>query len=169
MVARYNLDSCTIQHHTVDVSPLDDIQRALIMFSRSSKLQARAIGMSFVTTTILSYVASTPEPHATGLADDYGLDKSTVSRQLGVLEDQGLIRRVPHATRARSQLLKLTAKGRRVLASAIANHRERLGESLGAWPEADLVAFSRLLSRFVLDLDRTDVAKSTQPELEPTS
>jgi len=143
--------------------PLDDIQRALILFSRSSKLHARAVGLSFVTTTILSYVASTPEPHATGLADEYGLDKSTVSRQLAVLEDQGLIRRAPHATRARSQVLKLTPKGRRDLESAIANHRRRLGESLGAWSEADLVAFSRLLSRFVLDLDRTE-SSFTNPE-----
>jgi DNA-binding MarR family transcriptional regulator len=150
--------------------PLDDIQRALILFSRSSKLQARAVGMSFVTTTILFYVASTPEPHATGLADEYGLDKSTVSRQLAVLEDQGLIRRAPHATRARSQLLKLTAKGRRDLASAIANHRRRLAESLGTWPDSDVVTFSRLLSRFVLDLDRTDsVAKPTEPQAEPRS
>jgi DNA-binding MarR family transcriptional regulator len=147
--------------------PLDDIQRALILFSRNSKLHGRSVGMSFVTTTILSYVASTPEPHATGLADEYGLDKSTVSRQLAVLEDQGLIRRLPHATRARSQLLKLTAKGRRAFASAIANHRRRLGDSLGTWPEADLVAFSRLLSRFVLDLDRTDSA--TRPQLEATA
>ncbi len=160
-----------MQHHDRGVSdPLDDIQRALILVSRSSKLQARAVGMSFVTTTILFYVAGTPEPHATGLADEYGLDKSTVSRQLAVLEEQGLIRRAPHATRARSQLLKLTAKGRRDLAFAIANHRSRLAASLGTWPETDIVAFSRLLSRFVLDLDRTDrMAKTTQPQEEATS
>jgi DNA-binding MarR family transcriptional regulator len=159
-----------MQHHSQGVTdPLDDIQRALILFSRSSKLQARAAGMSFVTTTILFYVASTPEPHATGLADEYGLDKSTVSRQLAVLEDQGLIRRAPHATRTRSQLLKLTTKGRRGLASAIANHRRRLAESLGTWPDADVVAFSRLLARFVLDLDRAvSGAKATPPQLETT-
>ena len=165
MVASYNLDSCAIQPHILsmaaDEHALDDIQRAFITFSRSSKVHARAFGLSFVTATILLYIDSNVEPHATGLADEYGLDKSTVSRQLAYLESQGLLRRVAHATRPRAQLLKLTAKGQRALSEAIARHRTRLGDALKGWPKADVVALSRLLSRFVVDLDRHDTATAT--------
>jgi DNA-binding MarR family transcriptional regulator len=137
---------------------LDEIQRALITFSRSTKVHARSFGLSFVTATILVYIDSAAEPHATGLADEYGLDKSTVSRQLADLESQGLLRRVIHATRPRTQLLKLTAKGERVLSAARTRHRTRLAETLENWPKADVVELSRLLSRFVVDLDRHDTA-----------
>jgi DNA-binding MarR family transcriptional regulator len=46
-------------------------------------------GLSFVAFGVLTYVDSAPSPHAKDLADVYGLDKSTVSRQLADLEAQG--------------------------------------------------------------------------------
>ena len=37
----------------------------------------------------------------------------------------------------------------------------RLAETLRSWPKADVVALSRLLSRFVADLERQDTATAT--------
>lgn len=137
--------------------PIGEIHRAIITVSRSARIQAiRESNLSLVALAILSYVDNTADPTATDLAGEYGLDKSTVSRQLADLERQALLRRVPDATRARMQLLKLTAKGRRCLSAARTSQRKRLGKKLGNWPAADVVAFSRLLSRFASATNRPD-------------
>lgn len=50
------------------------------------------------------------------LAERYGLEKSTVSRQLSQLEEDGLLHRVAHPSRPRTKLLELTDTGRARLA-----------------------------------------------------
>ena len=131
--------------------PIGDIQRAIILFNRTSRTQLAhaSEGWSFVTATILSYIDGSPDPTATDLAELYGLDKSTVSRQLADLEDQGFIKRQPHDTRPRTQLLVLTAKGRRTRSQAIERHRELIARNLASWSEDDIARFAALLTRFV--------------------
>jgi DNA-binding MarR family transcriptional regulator len=131
--------------------PIGDIQRALILFNRTSRTQAARAdaGWSFVVAAMLSYIESSPDPTATDLAELYGLDKSTVSRQLGDLEDQGFVTREPHETRPRTQHLSLTAKGRRALATAVQRHRELIEKNLASWSPDDISRFAALLSRFV--------------------
>jgi len=88
--------------HLVANDPVGEIQRAIILFTRNSRTQAARDGWSFVTAAILSYIDSSLDPTAMDLAELYGLDKSTVSRQLADLEDQGLMTRAPHETRPRT-------------------------------------------------------------------
>jgi DNA-binding MarR family transcriptional regulator len=150
---RASRPSLCLHHELVatDDDPIGEIQRSIMTFTRNSRNQAAksVAGGSFVSAAILSYVDASDDPTATDLAALWGLDKSTVSRQLADLEEQGLLKRAPHARRSRTQQLKLTAKGRRALDTAIAKHRERIAKVLASWAPAEIARFGELLSRFV--------------------
>ncbi|MDX3584961.1 MarR family transcriptional regulator [Streptomyces europaeiscabiei] len=135
--------------------PLDAIHESIILFSRNSRARANNMydGLSFVAYTMLSYVRAVPQPTASDLAERYGLEKSTVSRQLSQLEEHGLLRRVSHPSRPRTKLLELTDTGRDRLARVRQHQRKALQERLGRWPDEDVETFSRLLRRFVTELD----------------
>ncbi|WP_405467380.1 MarR family winged helix-turn-helix transcriptional regulator [Streptomyces canus] len=135
--------------------PLDVIHEAIILFSRNAKARANNMhdDLSFVAYTMLSYVGSVPQPTASDLAERYGLEKSTVSRQLSRLEEDGLLRRVAHPSRPRTKLLELTDTGHARLARVRQHQRKGLEERLGRWPDEDVEAFGRLLRRFVTELD----------------
>ena len=130
--------------------PIGEIQRAIIQFTRNSRSAAArsAAGGSFVGAAIMSYVVNAADPTATDLAELWGMDKSTVSRQLADLEAQRLVVRTAHPTRARTQRLRLTAKGQRALAAAIANHRDRIAKVVATWSARDVSQFAALLTRF---------------------
>ena len=133
------------------VDPITVLQQALVQFARNSRKHVAytTVGGSFVAAAVLSYIANTADPTATGLAEAYGLDKSTVSRQLADLEEQGFVRRSRHPRRPRTQDLHLTAKGKRALVTAIERHRDRLVETLATWSARDVAAFASLLARYV--------------------
>ncbi|WP_406358323.1 MarR family winged helix-turn-helix transcriptional regulator [Streptomyces sp. NBC_00658] len=148
-----------------DRDPIEEIHQAIVQFTRSTRTQSNDMyqGLSFVAFGVLTYVDSTQSPHAKDLADAYGLDKSTVSRQLAELEAQGLLLRVPAPHLPRAQLLKLTPKGRRRLRVTRARQQEGLRQLFGEWAEEDVAVFGRLLARFVGETGRS----SGLPELPP--
>ncbi|KOG27052.1 hypothetical protein ADK36_00245 [Streptomyces viridochromogenes] len=61
---------------------------------------------------------------------------------------------VAHPSRPRTKLLELTDTGRACLARVRQHQRKGLQERLGRWPDEDVETFSRLLWRFVTELDR---------------
>ncbi|WP_033294625.1 MarR family winged helix-turn-helix transcriptional regulator [Amycolatopsis jejuensis] len=132
---------------------LDAIHRAMILFSRGSRVRSNELyeGLGFVPYTLLSSVDLADCAHAADLAQEYGLDPSTVSRQLAELEDAGLLVRGPDPHHSRKQRLELTAAGRCAVATTRAAQRERLAERLQDWPRHDVTEFGRLLTRFVAD------------------
>ncbi|MEW2397239.1 MarR family winged helix-turn-helix transcriptional regulator [Streptomyces sp. NPDC046862] len=153
------LDGCFIQQQDGVMAardePLDTIHEAIILFSRNARVRANNMydELSFVAYTMLSYVGTFPQPTASDLAERYGLEKSTVSRQLSRLEEDGLLHRVAHPSRSRTKLLQLTDTGRARLARVRQYQRKGLDERLGRWPDEDVETFSRLLWRFVTELD----------------
>lgn len=144
-------------NETADSDTIKEIRRALVTLIRKVRgIAALGRGLSYAGTTILVYVDQAADAHATSLAHELGLDKSTVCRQLADVEQQGLLRKEPHPIHPRMQRLKLTAKGRRVLSSTVALQSKQISEVLRDWPEPDVVAFCQLLWRFVHDIERTD-------------
>jgi DNA-binding MarR family transcriptional regulator len=131
--------------------PVDEIHQSIILFMRATRTRSSDmyLGLSFVAYSIVSYVDLSPCPHASDLAEEYGLDKSTVSRQLADLENSDLLYRVPDPRHPRKQMLKLTPKARRHLSKIRRLQRERLVLELESWPAADVAEFGRLLHRFV--------------------
>ncbi len=88
------------------------------------------------------------------LAQAFGLDPSTITRQVQALEHEGLVERRPDPTDRRASLLDLTDQGREVLTATRDRRREWLRASLGDWDEHDHEEFGRLLEKFNLSIDK---------------
>ena len=85
---------------------------------------------------------------ASDLAAHFGLGKATVSRQLKVLAELGLIQRRPDPADGRAHVLALTEEGRRRLENARGARRERWHGLFGAWPVTDVRLLADMLARF---------------------
>jgi DNA-binding MarR family transcriptional regulator len=85
---------------------------------------------------------------ASDLALHFGLGKATVSRQLKVLAELGLIERRPDPADGRAHVLALTEEGRQRLESARTARRKRWNAVLGTWPIDDVRLMAGMLARF---------------------
>lgn len=74
--------------------------------------------------------------------------RATISRQLKVLDELGLISRSPDPEDGRAHLLALTPEGRRRLHNARAAREGQLRTLLAAWPEEDVRLLAVMLERF---------------------
>lgn len=88
------------------------------------------------------------------LAHTFGLDPSTITRQVQALEQSGLVRREADPSDRRASLLSLSREGAEVLERTRAHRRARMHAALEDWPEADLAEFGRLLERFNQSIDK---------------
>ena len=73
---------------------------------------------------ILVALGSAGDLSVTALAGALGLDRTTLTRNLGVLEKRGLVHTAEHADDARVRVVSLTAEGSRELAAALARWDE---------------------------------------------
>jgi DNA-binding MarR family transcriptional regulator len=85
--------------------------------------------------------------HASAVADQLGVDRSVVSRQLRQLQDLGLVEVGADAQDGRVRVLALTAAGRAGVEADDAQGGSRLIRGLGGWSRADLDAFAGYLAR----------------------
>jgi DNA-binding MarR family transcriptional regulator len=88
------------------------------------------------------------------LAQAFGLDPSTITRQVQALEHEHLVERRPDPTDRRASLLDLTDQGRAVLTETRARRREWLEAALDDWDDDDHAEFGRLLEKFNLSIDK---------------
>jgi DNA-binding MarR family transcriptional regulator len=102
--------------------------------------------------SMLTQIEAAPGTRATDLAVLFGLDKSTVSRQLNDLETAGLIRREGERPGRRGQVLALSPAGRRRLEVEAGKARRHFDERLSGWNARDIAALADMIDRFVDDL-----------------
>ena len=88
------------------------------------------------------------------LAQAFGLDPSTITRQVQALEETGLAHRETDPTDRRASLLDLTSHGREVLDETRTRRREAFFRAMAEWDDSDREEFGRLLAKFNADLDR---------------
>jgi len=81
------------------------------------------------------------------LATAFGLDPSTITRQVQALEKAGLVVRHADPDDRRASILDLTEEGKVTLAHTRAYRRERLEEVLADWPDHDREELARLLTK----------------------
>jgi DNA-binding MarR family transcriptional regulator len=81
------------------------------------------------------------------LAWAFGLDPSTITRQVQALEKGGLVQRRTDDVDRRASILDLSVEGRDVLDRTRTYRRERLQELLEEWPDQDRDEFARLLTK----------------------
>ena len=104
--------------------------------------------------SILCQLADTGRQRLGALANAFGLDPSTITRQVQALERAGLVARHPDDEDRRASILDLTDEGRTVLEHTRSYRRERLEQVLGDWAEADRERLARLLTRFNASIQR---------------
>jgi DNA-binding MarR family transcriptional regulator len=88
------------------------------------------------------------------LATAFGLDPSTITRQVQALEELTLASRVTDPSDRRASILDLTDNGRTILDRTREHRRGRMQVALADWPESDRVEFGRLLKQFNTSVDR---------------
>jgi len=87
------------------------------------------------------------------LATAFGLDPSTITRQVQALEELGLASRTTDPSDRRASILDVTPSGHDVLGRTRTHRRARLQKALSDWPERDLTDFGRLLKEFNASVD----------------
>lgn len=87
------------------------------------------------------------------LAEEFGLDKSTMSRQVSALLRIGLVRRSPDPLDGRAFLLELTDEGRDRLDEVSRARHEEWRRRLGSWSAEEIGALADGLTRLAATLD----------------
>lgn len=88
------------------------------------------------------------------VARQFGIDKSTASRHLSRLAEQGLVESIPDERDARSVLLRVTPLGDERLAEARELRMRPLRRVFATWSEVDQAELTRLLARLNSELDQ---------------
>jgi DNA-binding MarR family transcriptional regulator len=138
---------------------IEDLYSQLSSLIRRSRELSNELhpDLSLMAHTFLLLVESTPEIRASDLTERLGLDKSTVSRQLDQLANDGLLDRVGGRPGRRGDPLSLTAAGRDALAADADRVRARVTGWLDGWKDDDIAAFATSIARFNAAVDASIV------------
>ncbi|GLX14282.1 transcriptional regulator [Pseudomonas straminea] len=99
------------------------------------------VGLSVAQYSLLRHLQRLDQPSITGLADAVGLERSTLGRNLRVLEGRGLVALADGADQ-RNRLVSLTIRGEKLIA-----------EALDAWQGVQLELKQRLQPHHLQALD----------------
>lgn len=91
-----------------------------------------------------------------GLAEAFGLDLSTVNRQVAALCRKGLVDRSPDPEGGPARLLEPTPLGLELLAADRAVLHEQLGRIVGGWDSGEVEALRALLERFNVAIEELE-------------
>jgi DNA-binding MarR family transcriptional regulator len=104
---------------------------------------------------IMSRIADSGPQRLSSLAHTFGLDPSTITRQVQALESSCLLERSRDPEDRRASLLALTQAGRDVLGSTRSLRVQRLRDAMSAWSAEERRTFGRLLEDFNEAVGRT--------------
>jgi DNA-binding MarR family transcriptional regulator len=104
-------------------------------------------------TFLLAHIDRHAPVRATDLAEYVGLDLSTVSRHLRVLEDQAHVVRSPDPDDRRASLLALSPDGQAALERAVKARAATLAEATAHWADSDVTTLAHLLTCLADDLE----------------
>ena len=148
---------------TTERRNLHDLERELTRFWRRSRVASTSIAtevhpdLDVASYTVLVTISDLSPSMANAVraidvAETLGLHKSTMSRNIAVLERLGLIAREPSPEDARARILTITESGRASLDAAVSARRARVSNILARWPAADVGDLARLLGQLNDDL-----------------
>lgn len=96
---------------------------------------------------LLARIEREPDVRASELAEHIGVGRGTMSRQLGRIEQLGLIERRPDPDDSRGQLIRVTPEGARRVDAARVARRAYLESALGAWSGEERAQLAEQLHR----------------------
>ncbi len=117
------------------------VRKTARLISQSYDRALKPHGLNTNQFSILALIGATPEPQSlTDTARVLGMDRTTLTRNLRLLDKAGLTKTLVDAQDARTRRLALTDKGWAVLAAALPSWRGVQGQTLAAmgpesWPD----------------------------------
>jgi DNA-binding MarR family transcriptional regulator len=147
-------------------STVDEVENALIPLVRylsSARTWRRIAGSAGIHLDrarylVLRAVAESEPVRTTAVAEQVGVDPSTMSRHLAMLERDGCVTRSADPDDGRAQAVALTPAGREVMEKARAARHELISAALAAWDDADRTHLAALLGRLADDFLRVERA-----------
>ncbi|GAA0506676.1 MarR family transcriptional regulator [Saccharopolyspora subtropica] len=112
---------------------------------------------------LLTELVHRGECRASDLAHHRIVDASVVSRQLGQLEQAGLITRRPDPADRRVSLLRATPDGERAVAELERRKAEWIASALASWDDAKVRELTRLLGDAMDDIRRHTINEGICP------
>ena len=104
-------------------------------------------GLRRADASVLKVLSKDGEQRSGEIATKLGVDASVVSRQLTVLESDGLVSRRPDPADARVSLVALSAAGGQRLRNLYANYTQYLRAALADWDDEQMAAAAEAISR----------------------
>ncbi|HEY5111380.1 MAG TPA: MarR family transcriptional regulator [Acidimicrobiales bacterium] len=104
-------------------------------------------GLSPLATELLRVVVESGSIRASDLANTLFVTKTSISRYVNEMLDDGLLVQRRDPTDGRATLLSLSSTGRRALEEREARRTAVLGELCGGWPKGDVATLTTLLRR----------------------
>lgn len=129
------------------------VRRLSLMLARhvDENLEAAAYGL-------LSALNDVGDVRAGELAERFGVDKSTVSRQLAQMETAGLVERIPDPKDGRARFVHVTEAGKARVAELRQARGHWLQRVLDDWDTEDVDQLVGLLSRLNVALEAREHA-----------
>jgi DNA-binding MarR family transcriptional regulator len=143
---------------------VDDVENALIPLVRylssprtwRQLAAATDLALDRARYVVLRAVAETEPVRTTALAEQVGVDPSTMSRHVSILDQVGLVSRVPDPLDGRAQAVSLTPAGREVMEKVRAARHDLITAALDGWDDTDRAQLASLLGRLADDFLRVE-------------
>lgn len=112
---------------------------------RARAVHPDLMGASYL---LLVMLAQEGPIRASSMAEEFGIDKGAISRQLQNLEELGLVVRTPDPADGRATLVSASPQAVRRLEGVSKQRRSALGDRLAGWTPEELAAFTDQLERY---------------------
>ncbi|NKX50553.1 MarR family transcriptional regulator [Arthrobacter deserti] len=146
------------------VAAIDSLERQLSVLWRGARANSHRVArqvhpdMEPAAYGLLAILQREESMRLTDLAANIGVGKPSVSRQVAMLEQLGLVHKQADPVDGRAQSISLTQAGRERLTAAQLARKNAFRQRLGDWPVQDLDALAALL-------DRLNQAYANEPPL----
>lgn len=130
------------------------VRRARLPRTHQRLVERAGVSVDPALYTVLARVGEHGPVRLTELAHILGVDASTASRQLKLLERSGLVERRPDPDDGRAATFVLSTAGGRMLSRIREARHAAFSEVLGGWSGDDLDRLAELLDRLVDDIVR---------------
>jgi DNA-binding MarR family transcriptional regulator len=151
---------------TAPGSTVDQVENALIPLVRylssprtwRQLAAATDVDLDRARYVVLRAAAETEPVRTTALAEQLGVDPSTMSRHVSILEQAGLVARTADPADGRAQTVSLTSAGRAVMEKVRAARHDLITDVLSDWDDTDRSRLAALLGRLADDFVRAERA-----------
>jgi DNA-binding MarR family transcriptional regulator len=143
--------------------PMRRIEAALVGIVRNTTTRRAhrrwtkeaGLEIPFVAFRILSAVCASGPTRSSSLAQMLDIQHTLVSREVGRLEEEGLVERTADAKDRRARLIGATPAGMTIYRRYRVTLERNIDSAVSSWSEADLMQLAALLERFSRDVTRS--------------